>query len=119
MFLLQRAYEEPSCLGRLSLKPPRCSTPGTGIGGLLSQIADAPPACSDNGSQMARLRLVRSKIFRAPSAVRRISDTEPRKASPSVESLTVSKKLGAGWPSRAAAVSTPTKLCSGWNISET
>src|SRR6516162_9994860 len=74
--------------------PPRCSTPGTGIGGLLGQIAGAPPACSDNGSQTARLRLVRSKIFRAPSSVRRASDTEPRKASASAESRTVSK-LGA------------------------
>ena len=32
----------------------------------MGQIAGSPPACSDNGSQMARLRLVRSKIFRAP-----------------------------------------------------
>jgi hypothetical protein len=36
----------------------------------------------------------------------------------SVESRTVSK-LGAWRPSRAAAVSTPTKLCSGWNVSDT
>src|SRR5215471_21260066 len=94
------------------------STPGTGIGGLLGQIAGAPPACSDNGSQTARLRLVRSKIFRAPRSVRCASDTEPRKASASAENRIVSK-LGAWRPSRAAVVSTPTKSCSGWNISET
>src|SRR5215471_9341426 len=67
------------------------STPGTGIGGLLGQIAGAPPACSDNGSQTARVRLVRSKIFRAPSAVRRISYTEPRRARASVERRILSK----------------------------
>src|SRR6516164_11300663 len=67
MFLLRWVYDKPCA-------PPRCSTPGTGIGGLLGQIAGAPPACSDNGSQTARLRLVRSKIFRAPSSVRRASE---------------------------------------------
>src|SRR5215831_9750135 len=99
----------PSAQSSPSRAPPRCSIPGTGIGGLLGQIAGSPPACSDNGSQTARLRLVRSKIFRAPSSVRRASDTEPRKASASVEEP-YCLETGCLRPSRAAAVSTPTKL---------
>jgi hypothetical protein len=92
----------------------KCSMQDTGIGGLLGQVAAAPPACSDNGGQTARLRLVRSKIFRAPGSVRCVSETEPRKTSASVENRAVSK-LGVPRSSRAAAMSTPTKACSGWN----